>query len=73
MTAPETDHVAANRRYWDTELAAAFGPLARSRWAADEPYWGIWTIPQSRLPVLPAEVDGQVAVELGCGTGYVSA
>lgn len=73
MAAPLPDHVAVNRRYWDTQLAAVFGPLARSRWAADEPYWGIWCIPQSRLPLLPAGVAGQVTVELGCGTGYVSA
>lgn len=67
------DHVLANRRYWDEELAAVFGPLARERWAAPEPLWGIWSTPQSQLPVLPDDVSGQVAVELGCGTGYVSA
>lgn len=67
------DHVIANRRYWDGELSTVFAGFARSRWAADEPYWGIWCIPQAHLPVLPDEVTGQVAVELGCGTGYVSA
>ncbi len=67
------DHVRTNRRYWDEQLAGVFGPLARARWAADEPVWGIWNIPQSRLPVLPPDVAGQDAVELGCGTGYVSA
>jgi SAM-dependent methyltransferase len=67
------DHVAANRRYWDDELAGYFGPRARRHWAAPEPFWGTWGIPQSQLPVLPADVAGQDAVELGCGTGYVSA
>jgi SAM-dependent methyltransferase len=67
------DHVAANRRYWDEELAGWFGQRARSHWAADEPFWGIWCIPQAELPVLPADVSGLDAVELGCGTGYVSA
>jgi SAM-dependent methyltransferase len=33
----------------------------------------MWCVPQSRLPVLPADVDGVVAVELGCGSAYVSA
>jgi SAM-dependent methyltransferase len=33
----------------------------------------MWSIPQSRLPVLPADVAGATAVELGCGSGYVSA
>jgi len=67
------DHVAANRRYWDEELAGYFGPRARRHWAAEEPSWGNWDIPQSRLPLLPAAVAGQDAVELGCGTAYVSA
>jgi SAM-dependent methyltransferase len=67
------DHVAANRRYWDEQLAEWFGQRARRHWAADEPFWGIWCIPQSELPVLPDDVAGMDAVELGCGTGYVSA
>lgn len=73
MSTVTSDHVAVNRRYWDTRLAQSFGARARRHWAAEEPFWGIWEIPQSRLPVLPAEVDGWDTVELGCGTGYVSA
>jgi SAM-dependent methyltransferase len=72
-TAATADHVLANRRYWDEQLAAVFARLAPDRWAAPEPVWGIWSIPQSQLPLLPAEVAGMDAVELGCGTGYVSA
>jgi hypothetical protein len=34
---------------------------------------GTWCIPQFRLPVLPADLAGAVAVELGCGSAYVSA
>jgi SAM-dependent methyltransferase len=67
------DHVVANRRYWDDELSEWFGGRARRHWAAEEPFWGVWCIPQSRLPVLPADVAGWDTVELGCGTGYVSA
>src|SRR5215471_9874883 len=66
-------HVAVTRRQWDEHMSAWFERYARSRWAAAEPYWGIWRIPQSRLPVLPAGVAGEVAVEFGCGSGYVSA
>lgn len=73
LKTPAPDHVLANRRHWDNELAAVFKPFARPRWASDEPYWGIWCIPQAQLPLLPAELAGQNAVELGCGTGYVSA
>jgi SAM-dependent methyltransferase len=72
-TASVPDHVAVNRHYWDDELAEWFGARARRYWAAEEPFWGIWCIPQSRLPLLPDDVAGQDAVELGCGTGYVSA
>ncbi|MDT3443563.1 class I SAM-dependent methyltransferase [Pseudofrankia sp. BMG5.37] len=66
-------HVPANRRQWDEHLSAWFERYAHSRWTADEPYWGMWCIPQSQLPVLPDDVAGAAAVELGCGSAYVSA
>ena len=62
-------HVAVTRRQWDEHMAAWFERYTRSRWAAAEPYWGIWCIFQSRLPVLPDDLAGAVAVELGCGSG----
>jgi SAM-dependent methyltransferase len=73
MSVHSSDHVAVNRRYWDDRLAEWFGARARVHWAATEPFWGIWNIPQSQLAVLPDNVTGQDAVELGCGTAYVSA
>jgi SAM-dependent methyltransferase len=69
---PEQD-VRVNRRYWDETLADWFRRFAPSRWEAAEPYWGIWCVPQSTLPVLPADVSTMDSVELGCGSGYVSA
>lgn len=54
-------------------LAEWFGARARRHWVAAEPFWGIWNIPQSQLAVLPDDLAGKVAVELGCGTAYVSA
>ena len=66
-------HVPLTQQLWDERLSAWFSRRARDRWAADEPVWGVWSIPQSRLPVLPSDVDGTVAVELGCGSAYVSA
>lgn len=66
-------HVAVTRRLWDERMSAWFERYARSRWASAEPYWGMWCIPQSRLPVLPAGLADVVAAELGCGSGYVSA
>jgi SAM-dependent methyltransferase len=73
MTDEAGGHVPVTRRQWDERMSAWFERYARTRWAAAEPFWGIWCIPQSTLPVMPADVAGAVAVELGCGSGYVSA
>jgi SAM-dependent methyltransferase len=41
-------------------------------WSAEEISWGIWEVPESELGLLP-DVAGLDVVELGCGTGYISA
>jgi SAM-dependent methyltransferase len=66
------DHVLINREVWDTDLAPWYGARARQRWAA-EPQWGVWSVPQTELPFLPADLAGRDLIELGCGTAYVSA
>jgi SAM-dependent methyltransferase len=68
--APE--HVLRNRALWN-ELADEYEPDGRQKWGQSEPTWGIWSVPESELGVLPAAVDGRDSIELGCGTGYVSA
>jgi SAM-dependent methyltransferase len=73
MTNEPTGHVSVTRRQWDEHMSAWFDRYADRRWAAAEPFWGIWCIPQSQLPVLPADLAGAAAVELGCGSAYVSA
>lgn len=65
-------HVAENRRYWDEFAPQWVAPGERS-WAADEPRWGVWGIPNSELRLLDDDLGGKRAIELGCGTGYVSA
>jgi SAM-dependent methyltransferase len=65
------DHVLRNRAAWDG-LAAEFEAPGHENWAAAEPSWGIWGIPESEAHVLP-DVAGLDTIELGCGTGYVSA
>ncbi|HEX9995127.1 MAG TPA: class I SAM-dependent methyltransferase [Acidimicrobiales bacterium] len=70
MSAPE-DHVARNQAHW-TSMAPAYAEYGRRAWAADEITWGIWSIPEDDARLLPP-VDGTDVVELGCGTGYVSA
>jgi len=65
------DHVLANRAHWD-RMAGDWVDSGRSAWAADEPRWGVFALPESRIGLLAGFAGGDV-VELGCGTGYVSA
>jgi len=69
---PEREHVAENRRYWDAE-AERWVARGERNWAMPEPLWGEWEIPESQLAMLPPDMTGLLAVELGCGTAYVSA
>src|SRR4051794_26882529 len=66
------EHAAGNRAYWN-ELAAEYAPEGLAKWAREEPVWGIFEVPESQLSVLPADLEGKETIELGCGTGYVSA
>lgn len=73
--APVDEHVAVNRAHWD---GAADGMVASAErlWATDEVSWGIWGVPEAELGLLGDRADdltGVAAVELGCGTAYVSA
>lgn len=65
------DHVSENRDYWDG-MAEGWVKAGERLWAADPPEWGIWGTPDKGLEMLPADMTGQHAIELGCGTGYVS-
>jgi SAM-dependent methyltransferase len=66
------EHVARNRAAWDG-YAPDYIEAGHRSWAADEPAWGVFGVPEARLGVLPAELEGKDTIELGCGTGYVSA
>ena len=68
MTKP--DYILRNRDAWN-EMAKEYVDSGRRDWAAEEPHWGIWRVPESQLGVLP-DVAGKDVIELGCGTGYVS-
>lgn len=65
------EQVARNREVWDG-YAVDYVEPGRRAWARDEPRWGIWGVPESELHLLP-DVTGLDAIELGCGTAYVSA
>jgi SAM-dependent methyltransferase len=68
----EADHVVRNRSAWD-RWAAEYAGLGLRGWSAAEPSWGIWGIAEAEAGVLPADLHGLASIELGCGTGYVSA
>jgi SAM-dependent methyltransferase len=71
-TAPDLpDYVLRNRAAWDS-YAPEFQEPGRKCWESAEPLWGIWSIPESSVHLLP-DVTGLDTIELGCGTGYVSA
>ena len=65
------DHVERNREVWTT-FAPEYAERAPRHWSADAITWGVWNVPESDMQALP-DVRGMDVLELGCGTGYVSA
>jgi SAM-dependent methyltransferase len=57
--------------YWDLK-AKDYVEAGERNWAG-EPRWGIWSVPEATLGLLPDDATGLDTIELGCGTGYVSA
>ena len=77
MTTPEEtlpDHVRRNRTAWD-EWAPDFVPNGEVSWrlAPGDEKWGTWDIPEREVHLIPDDLDGKDTIELGCGTGYISA
>src|SRR5271156_146412 len=65
------EHVRRNRAHWD-ELAKRYVTAGERAWAANTPSWGIWGVPEAEVGMLPDDLAGKDAIELGCGTAYVS-
>ena len=65
------DYIAANRESWDGS-AAEYAVYGARAWAG-EPTWGIFSVPEHELGVLPDHLEGKDVLEAGCGTAYVSA
>ncbi len=65
------DHVLRNREMWNG-FAEEFVEPGHEAWARQEPSWGTWGVPESEVGMLEG-VEGLDAIELGCGTAYVSA
>jgi SAM-dependent methyltransferase len=64
------EHVTRNAAHWGQQ-AANYVVRGRRNWAG-EPSWGIWSIPETDVHLLP-DLRGKDVLEAGCGTAYVSA
>jgi len=65
------DYVLRNRAYWDAQAHDYVRPGERN-WADNNPEWGIWGVSEDELHMFPDDIAGMDAIELGCGTAYVS-
>ena len=66
------EHALRNREHWDA-WAPEYAKRVADNWAQAEPTWGIFGVAESELHLLPGDLGGKDAIELGCGTAYVSA
>jgi SAM-dependent methyltransferase len=64
--------VERNRAAWNRWAPDYFVPGLRA-WEAEEPFWGLWALPESQLQLLEGVEEGTDAIELGCGTAYACA
>ena len=66
------EHVLRNRVLWD-DWAQRFVAAGEAAWAQATPSWGIWGVPEAQVGMFPEDLRGKEAIELGCGTAYISA
>jgi len=66
------DYVLQNREHWDKQ-AADYVASGERHWAQQDPTWGIWNVSESEIRMIPDDISNRDAIELGCGTAYVSA
>ena len=66
------EHVRRNRTLWD-DWARKFVAAGEEAWAQETSTWGIWSVPESQVGMFPKDLAGKDAIELGCGTAYLSA
>ena len=66
------EHVQRNRALWDVWATKYVAPAER-HWAQEPPTWGIWGVPEAEVRMLPDDLAGKDAIELGCGSAYISA
>jgi ubiquinone/menaquinone biosynthesis C-methylase UbiE len=71
MSTEFPDYAEVNRAHWNRH-ADEWVASGERAWIGD-PAWGIWGVSNAEIPLLDDDMTGQVAIELGCGTGYGSA
>jgi ubiquinone/menaquinone biosynthesis C-methylase UbiE len=67
-----SEDAARNRDLWTKTNSEFTDEQALGKWAEAEISWGMWGRLESELEIL-GDVAGLDAIELGCGTAYVSA
>lgn len=65
------DYLSINRDVWNADAPNWVEPAHRL-WGLETPEWGSWGNSETALEMLPPDMAGLDAIELGCGTGYVS-
>jgi SAM-dependent methyltransferase len=71
MSTDFPDYAQINLETWNRN-AGDWVEAGERLWASD-PEWGIWGTSNVEVPLLPEDMSGLDAIELGCGTGYGSA
>jgi len=66
-----SDHLSINRDLWNAD-AVNWVAIGKRLWSLETPEWGNWGNPDKGLGLLPSDMTGMEAIELGCGTAYVS-
>jgi SAM-dependent methyltransferase len=65
------DYISTNRDIWNADSPNWVAPAERL-WRLETPEWGAWGNSEESLQLLPSDMNNLDAIELGCGTGYVS-
>lgn len=68
----DQERITRNRTAWDAR-AKEYAVSGARNWRLTEADWGIWGVPEADLQMFPANLAELNAVELGCGTAYISA
>ena len=66
------DYTERNHAAWEI-WARDYATVGRTTWGDEDLRWGIWDTPESELQLLDGLPPNSDVIELGCGTGEISA